>query len=64
MVVIYVEGPRGGRLPLREENMIVDYVDTACQELKIKDAEIDVVVYNKFPQIIMEPEDSDINTFL
>ena len=42
MVVIYVEGPRGGRLPLREENMIVDYVDTACQELKIKDADIDV----------------------
>ena len=30
---------RGGRLPLREENMIVDYVDTACQELKIKDAD-------------------------
>ena len=50
MVVIYVEGPRGGRLPLKEENMIVDYVDTACQELKIKDADIDGVVYNKFPK--------------
>lgn len=50
MVVIYVEGPRGGRLPLREENMIVDYVDTACQELEIKNADIDVVVYNKFPK--------------
>tara|TARA_B100001113_G_scaffold267918_1_gene222684 strand:- start:236 stop:598 length:363 start_codon:yes stop_codon:yes gene_type:complete len=50
MIVIYVEGPRGGRLPLQEENKIIDYVDTACKELDIKTAEIDVVVYNKFPK--------------
>ena len=50
MVVIYVEGPRGGRLNEHEENKIVNYVDIACQELDIKEAEIDVVVYNKFPK--------------
>ncbi len=50
MVVIYVEGPRGGRLNEQEENTIVNYVDMACQDLDIKNADIDVVVYNKFPK--------------
>lgn len=48
MVVIYCEGPRGGQL--KDEEQIIKYVDVACQELDIKTAEIDVVVYNKFPK--------------
>ena len=48
MVVIYCEGPRGGQL--KDEEQIMNYVDVACQELNIKTAEIDVVVYNKFPK--------------
>mgnify|MGYP006231677861 CR=1 FL=1 len=48
MVVIYVEGPRGGRL--KDEDKIIEYIDNACQELEIKNADIDVVVYNKFPK--------------
>tara|TARA_B100000287_G_scaffold301878_1_gene284946 strand:- start:858 stop:1220 length:363 start_codon:yes stop_codon:yes gene_type:complete len=48
MVVIYCEGPRGGRL--KDEDEIIRYVDTACAELDIRKAEIDVVVYNKFPK--------------
>ena len=48
MIVIYCEGPRGGRL--KDERKILDYVNVACDELKVKQAEIDVVVYNKFPK--------------
>jgi len=48
MIVIYCEGPRGGRL--KDEEQIIEYVDIACDELKVKHAEIDVVVYNKFPK--------------
>ena len=48
MVVIYCEGPRGGQL--KDEEQIMNYVDVAWQELNIKTAEIDVVVYNKFPK--------------
>ena len=48
MVIIYCEGPRGGKL--KDEEKIIEYVDVACQELKIKSAEIDVIVYNKFPK--------------
>ena len=48
MIVIYCEGPRGGRL--KDERKILDYVNIACDELKVKQAEIDVVVYNKFPK--------------
>ena len=38
----------GGRL--KDERKILDYVNVACDELKVKQAEIDVVVYNKFPK--------------
>ena len=55
MVIIYVEGPRGGRLPLREENMIVDYVDTACQELEIKKIQ---KIPKKFKRIQKTPKKS------
>ncbi len=48
MVVIYCEGPRGGQI--KDEDEIIKYVGTACQELDIKTGEIDVVVYNKFPK--------------
>ena len=48
MVIIYCEGPRGGKL--KDEEKIIEYVDVACQELKIKSAEIDVIVYNKSPK--------------
>jgi hypothetical protein len=47
MIVIYCEGPRGGRL--KDEEQIIEYVDIACNELKITHGLIDVVVYNKFP---------------
>ena len=49
MIVIYCEGTRGGRL--KDERKILDYVNVACDELKVKQAEIDVVVYNKFPKV-------------
>ena len=45
MVVIYVEGPRGGRL--KDEDKIIEYIDNACQELEIKNADIDVEIYYK-----------------
>ena len=48
MLLIYCEGPRGGQL--KDEKQILDYVDVACQELEIKTAEIDVIIYNKFPK--------------
>ena len=49
MIEVTISGPRGGRVIDIDEALIYNYIVEACQELKIKQADIEVLVYNKFP---------------
>lgn len=49
MIEITVSGPRGGIVKGVDETYIHNYITEACKELKIKDADIEVLIYNKFP---------------
>ena len=49
MIEVTISGPRGGRVKDIDEALIYNYIVEACQELKIKQADIEVLVYNKFP---------------
>jgi hypothetical protein len=47
-VDVYCDGPRGGRV--KEEEELIEYVEIACSLLKIKQADINIIVYNQFPK--------------
>ena len=49
MIDVTIMGPRGGRVKDVDESLIYNYIIEACKELKIRQADIEVLVYNKFP---------------
>ena len=49
MIDVTIMGPRGGRVKDIDEALIYNYIIEACKELKIRQADIEVLVYNKFP---------------
>ena len=49
MIDVTIMGPRGGRVKDVDEALIYNYIIEACKELKIRQADIEVLVYNKFP---------------
>ena len=49
MIDVTIMGPRGGRVKDIDESLIYNYIIEACKELKIRQADIEVLVYNKFP---------------
>ena len=50
MIEVTISGPRGGRIRIEDEQLIYNYVVEACRQLKIIDADIEVLLYNKFPK--------------
>ena len=50
MIEVTISGPRGGRVRIEDEQLIYNYVVEACRQLKIVDADIEVLLYNKFPK--------------
>ena len=50
MIEVTISGPKGGRIKSEDEHLIYNYVVEACRQLKIVDADIEVLLYNKFPK--------------
>ena len=46
MIEVTISGPRGGRIRIEDEQLIYNYVVEACRQLKIIDADIEVLLYN------------------
>ena len=52
MIEVTISGPRGGRVRIEDEQLIYNYVVEACRQLKIVDADIEVL-------LSQEPKDYD-----
>ena len=46
MIDVTIMGPRGGRVKDVDESLIYNYIIEACKELRIRQADIEVLVYN------------------